>query len=384
LVFVDPLTWALSTPDLPARFLLQADVMPPRQLEAVMSAELGETWREKLGGSGFDPVPVAAASIGQVHRAVLPDGRAVAVKVQYPGVAESINSDLVNLRRLLLLGDFLPRGLYLDNIIDVAREELSAECDYVREATSQERFRGLLAGDLAITVPEVIRELSTKRVLVTSWLEGMPIDQVIEAGLPQEVRDHIARTLLRLTLKELFVWRFMQTDPNWGNFFYDPARGTVGLLDFGAAREYDRQFVDDYLRLVWAAANDDRATIESVSVKLGFLTGFEDAAMLEAHIASGLVVGEPFRCAGAFDFKASGITARVTKYGSVFAEHRLTPPPTEVYSLHRKLAGAFLICIRMGAKIHCRDLLEELWSQYAWGPPGPAGVAPLPQSGLAQ
>jgi aarF domain-containing kinase len=91
--------------------------------------------------------------------------------------------------------------------------------------------------------------------------------------------------------------------------------------------------------------------------------------MLDAHIASGLVVGEPFRTPAEFDFKASGITGRVTKYGSVFAEHRLTPPPTEVYSLHRKLAGAFLICIRMGAKIHCRDLLEEVWLNYEWGTP---------------
>jgi aarF domain-containing kinase len=198
------------------RVRTQADVMPPRQLESVMTAELGKTWRALLGGDGFEIAPVAAASIGQVHRAKLPDGRVAAVKIQYPGVADSIHSDLGNLRRLLLFGDFLPKGLYLDNIIAVAREELSAECDYEREATSQERFRVLLAGDAAITVPAVVRELSTRRVLVTEWLEGMPIDQVVAAGLPQEVRDHIARTLLRLTLKELFVWRFMQTDPNWG------------------------------------------------------------------------------------------------------------------------------------------------------------------------
>lgn len=158
-----------------------------------------------------------------------------------------------------------------------------------------------------------------------------------------------------------------QTDPNWGNFFYNPATDRIGLLDFGACRSFPKAFVDEYLRLVWAAANNDRATIETVSVKLGFLTGYESRVMLDAHVDSGLVVGEPFVSKELFDFKAAGITARVSKYGAVFAEHRLTPPPSEVYSLHRKLAGAFLICIRMGAVMRCRDMLEEVWNGHQWG-----------------
>ena len=159
-----------------------------------------------------------------------------------------------------------------------------------------------------------------------------------------------------------------QTDPNWGNFFYNPANGTIGLLDFGATRSFSKSFVDDYLRLVWAAANNDRTTIETVSVRLGFLTGYESREMLQAHVDSGLVVGEPFATAGSFDFRGAGITARVSRYSAVFAEQRITPPPPEVYSLHRKLAGAFLICIRMGAVMHCRDLLEEVYNGYKFGP----------------
>ena len=161
----------------------------------------------------------------------------------------------------------------------------------------------------------------------------------------------------------------MQTDPNWGNFLYDPDRDVIGLLDFGASRAFPKAFVDDYLRLVWAAANEDRDAIREVSVRLGFLTGLESKAMLHAHVESGLVVGEPFRMRGEpFDFLGSGITQRVGQYGEVFAHERLTPPPPEVYSLHRKLAGAFLICIRMGAKMECRDLLEELYSSYKFSP----------------
>jgi aarF domain-containing kinase len=350
------------------RVRTQADVMPRRQLERVMESELGEDWRTKLGGDGFEDAPVAAARIGQVHRATLADGRVVAVKVQYPGVAESIASDINNLRALLSIGNFLPKGLYIESVMAVAREELTAECDYLREAACQERFRANVGDDRDFEVPAVVREATTRRVLTTTWVRGMPIDQVEARGLSQGVRDAIARRLLRLTLNELFKWRFMQTDPNWGNFLYDPERDVIGLLDFGASRAFRKEFVDDYLRLVWAAANNDRATILDVSMRLGFLTGLESRAMLEAHVESGLVVGEPFRSAAPFDFRGSGITQRVSQHGETFANERLTPPPTEVYSLHRKLAGAFLICIRLGAKMHCRDLLEEVYNHHKWGP----------------
>jgi aarF domain-containing kinase len=358
------------------RVRTQADIMPRRQLEKMMAAELGPDWRTRLGGDAFEDTPVAAASIGQVHRSVLPDGRKVAIKVQYPGVAESIQSDINNLKRLLTIANFLPPGLHIDSLLAVAKEELTAECDYRQEAEKQERFRALAASDADFVVPSVVRELSTRRVLVSTWLDGMPIDQIVEQGYPQAVRNHVARKLLKLTIRELFEWRFMQTDPNWGNFFYDPATDRIGLLDFGAAREFPKAFVDDYLQLVWAAANKDSATIEKLSVKLGFLTGFESRVMTEAHVASGLVVGEPFATEEPFDFRASGMTKRVAQYGSVFAEHRLSPPPNEVYSLHRKLAGAFFICIRMGAVMRCRDILADTYANYKWGPEEGAAASP--------
>lgn len=352
------------------RVRTQADVMPKRQFDKVMTNEFGNDWREKFGGINFEDAPVAAASIGQVHRTVLPDGRMCAVKVQYPGVAESITSDINNLKTLLSIGNFLPAGLYIDSVMAVAREELAAECDYLREAAAQERFRANVGSDPDFEVAEVVRSHSTARVLTTTWVKGMPIDQVsvTERGLPQSVRDGVARKLLKLTLNELFTWRFMQTDPNWGNFLYDPEKDVIGLLDFGASRHFKKAFVDDYLRLVWAAANKDTKTITDVSIRLGFLTGLESKAMLHAHVESGLVVGEPFLTNEPFDFHGSGITQRVSQYGEVFAHERLTPPPTEVYSLHRKLAGAFLICIRMGAKMKCRDLLEEVYFNHKFGP----------------
>lgn len=109
------------------------------------------------------------------------------------------------------------------------------------------------------------------------------------------------------------------------------------------------------------------------SLQMGFLTGEENDIMLEAHKLSGFTLGEPFAVSDAYDFKDSGITGRISEHGSAFLQHRLTPPPEEVYTLHRKLAGAFNICIKLGAKIKCRDLLEEIVDSHVFedGKPHP-------------
>lgn len=401
------------------RVRTQANVMPRWQLEQRLRAELGEAWLERLGGTwrgekedeeaaraastpvaasvqdlsasggaslpaesgrvGFDEHPVAAASIGQVHRAVLADGRRVAVKVQYPGVADSIDSDLDNVSRLLMLGlgSALPKGLYLDAYVRAARAELGRECDYEHEACAQERFRtelleaaaqeeaetgqaSLLSG---IRVPAVVSECSGRGVLTTEWLDGAPIDRMFEAA-SQATRDSVARRMLRLTLWELAEARLVQSDPNWGNFFFDEEADSLGLLDFGAAIEYPAAFVDDYVRLIWAAAERDEDALVEVSCRMGFFTGHENTAMVRAHVNSGLVIGEPFASHDAYDFRAARITARVAEHTAVFTKQRLTPPPQEVYSLHRKLVGAFLMCIRMGARFPGRDLLERTVSRH--------------------
>ncbi|RLN76857.1 hypothetical protein BBJ28_00001617 [Nothophytophthora sp. Chile5] len=340
-----------------------AHVMPKDQLHKQLESELGKDWRSNF--QEFDDVPIAAASIGQVHRATLLNGDRVAIKIQYPGVAESISSDLLNLKRLVTYTNILPRGLYIDEIIRVGKEELTAECDYVQEADNQELFTQLIEQSGmadAYVVPRVYRELSTARILTTQLISGVAVDKAV--NLSQDVRNGIARRILQLTIRELFDWRFMQTDPNWSNFMYNASTDTIGLVDFGAAREYPKEFVDDYFNVVWAAANNDEKTLMDASLKLHFLTGDESPAMMRAHMAAGMVVGEPFRSNEPFDFYASKLTTRLGKHTEVFMHGRLTPPPQEVYSLHRKLAGAFLICIKLRAVVPCRDVLEEVQRTY--------------------
>jgi aarF domain-containing kinase len=210
-----------------------ANHMPEHQLRKVLSREWGAHWEESF--QSFDMIPIAAASIGQVHKAVLLDGTAVAVKVQYPGVSQSILSDLDNLKALILLGNFLPKGLYLDNTIRVAQQELTLECDYMREADAMDRFREWIALDSFLHVPKVYREYSTKSILVTEFVQGVSLGKLM--NLPQEKRNEVRQDdgfitkigtqLFLLCMKELFKYRFMQTDPNWTNFLYDPENDKV-------------------------------------------------------------------------------------------------------------------------------------------------------------
>ncbi|XP_050363525.1 protein ABC transporter 1, mitochondrial [Argentina anserina] len=352
-----------------------ADVMPRSQLNQVLDAELGPGWSSKL--TSFDYEPLASASIGQVHRAVTKDGMDVAIKIQYPGVADSISSDLENVKLLLDYTNLIPKGLYLERAMKVAKEELSRECNYELEAESQNRFRDLLSDAQGFYVPLVVDELSSKRVLTTELISGIPIDKV--ALLDQETRNYVGRKLLELTLRELFVFRFMQTDPNWSNFLYDKPTNTINLIDFGAARDYPKNFVDDYLRMVVACANSDRDTVLEMSKRLGFLAGSESEVMLEAHVQAGFVVGLPFAKPGGYDFRASNITQSISNLGATMLQHRLTPPPDEAYSLHRKLAGAFLACIKLGAVVPCRELLLEVYEHHQFGDEGSETVS----SGLA-
>ncbi|GBG28548.1 Atypical kinase COQ8A, mitochondrial [Hondaea fermentalgiana] len=340
-----------------------ADIMPSAQLDKVLRDELGADWRDNF--VKFNNRPFAAASLGQVHQALLKTESGpvpVAVKVQFPGVADSIDSDLNNLKRLADVTGIFPRGLFIDRIVEVMKEELREECDYLAEAEHQMKFRDLLKDDSdAFFVPRAFKQTTTSRVLTTELARGVPIDKVVDT-LSQEKRNRIGRLLLRLSLKELFEFRYMQTDPNFSNYMYDDKTGRVVLLDFGATRAYGREFVDDYMELVWAASNSDRAAILDYSVRLGFLTGDESQAMKNAHIHTGLEIGRPFQHDEPFDFRGSRMVNQMSKHGGTFMNERLTPPPKEVYSLHRKLSGAYMTCIKLGAIFPCRDLLVKTYN----------------------
>ncbi|XP_010983511.2 atypical kinase COQ8B, mitochondrial isoform X1 [Camelus dromedarius] len=337
-----------------------ADFMPRWQMLRVLEEELGRDWQAKM--ASLEEVPFAAASIGQVHQGVLRDGTEVAVKIQYPGVAQSIQSDVQNLLAVLKMSMALPEGLFAEQSLQALQREMAWECDYRREAACAQNFRQLLAGDPFFRVPAVIQELCTTRVLGMELAGGVPLDQC--QGLSQEVRNQICFQLLRLCLRELFEFRFMQTDPNWANFLYDASSHQVTLLDFGASREFGTEFTDHYIEVVMAAANGDRDQVLQKSRDLKFLTGFETKAFSDAHVEAVMILGEPFATQGPYDFGAGDNARRVQGLIPVLLQHRLRPPPEETYALHRKLAGAFLACARLRAHIACRDLFQDTYHRY--------------------
>nr|CCC94070.1 unnamed protein product [Trypanosoma congolense IL3000] len=269
---------------------------------------------------------------------------------------------------MLMTLNILPPGMFVGNILQELQQELETECSYTQEAQKQVRYAALLQRDKVLrevfVVPKVYESLSTDHILVTQMLPGVSIDKVISLQGAQHVRDYIARSLLRLTLVELFQWRFMQTDPNFSNFLFCPDTNKIGLIDFGAARDYSEEFVKDYLEVVAAAARGDRLTIIEKSISLGFLTGNEMKEMLDAHTESVLLLGKPFRYKDKpYDFSLENLPALIRAYVPTIVKLRLCPPPTPVYSLHRRLSGAILLSTKLKATIPSGEIFWSIYNE---------------------
>ncbi|GAB0089732.1 aarF domain-containing protein kinase 4 [Sergentomyia squamirostris] len=340
-----------------------ADYMPDWQVERVLYKELGSDWERKL--REFDRKPFAAASIGQVHRGVLHDGTEVAVKIQYPGVAASIKSDIDNLVGLLKVWDVFPAGIFIDNIVKVAKRELVWEVDYLREADYTEKYAEMMANFPEYRVPKVIRDLTTTSILTTELVPGLPLDQCFQ--LDESHKTIIGQGVMNLCMQELFVMRCMQTDPNWSNFLYDPESRRIMLIDFGSSRFYSKEFMDNYLKVTIAASKRDKETVLKISREMGFLTGYESKAMENAHVEAVMILGEIFSRSGEFDFGSQDTTKRIVDLVPTMVAHRLCPPPDEIYSIHRKLSGVFLLCSRLKVKFDCSPMFHEIVKNYKFG-----------------
>ncbi|KAH7642962.1 abc1-like protein 2 [Dermatophagoides farinae] len=346
-----------------------ADYMPKSQLEAMVRHELGDNWQSLF--SKFDMKPFAAASIGQVHQAQLDDddGSLVAVKVQYPGVAESIESDIKNVLTIIKYANIFPEGLFIDHIMNYAKVELAWEVDYCREAQCQIRYGDLIREhsypEENLRVPRVYESLSTRKVLTTELISGIPIDKLDDFNETSDpaVKNSVMERILRLFFRELFVFNYMQTDPNWSNFFYDYTTDTLSLIDFGNCRPFSEQFVMKYREIIEAAIENDRQTILDKSLEIGFLTGYETEMFKNAHADSVLIIGEALRISDRFDFSRQSVIKRINNQLPILLKHRLKPPPEEIYSLHRKLSGLFLLCCKLKVQVNCRAIYDDVVDQ---------------------
>jgi predicted unusual protein kinase regulating ubiquinone biosynthesis (AarF/ABC1/UbiB family) len=349
----------------------RAHHMPPAQLQGVLARDWGKDWRKRF--AWFDATPVAAASIGQVHRAATPDGRILAIKVQYPGVRDSIDADVDNVATLLRVSGVLPKALDIAPLLAEAKRQLHEEADYRREGAQLARFGALLADDPAYIVPALDPEFSGDDVLAMSFVEGVAIETLADAD--QAVRDTAMRALIALVLRELFGFGLMQTDPNFANYRYQPATGRLVLLDFGATRAITPATADGYRRLLAAGLGGSRYGVRTAAIEAGFLGEAAVAAhrpQVDAMI--GVILGELNR-PGPFDFGDRAFVGGLREQGMTMAAGRDTwhVPPVETLFVQRKISGTALLAARLKARIDVRSMIAAALAGI-----DQAGVTPLP------
>lgn len=340
--------------DLLARLRDQAYAMPATQLAEVLEREYGNGWHRRFKQFSF--APIAAASIGQVHRAETHEGEVLALKVQYPGVRASIDSDVANLALLLRVPGLTPPGVEVDGLLDQLRAQLHAETDYAAEARAATAYRELLGQvpDLPdLFVPRVHAEHSTAHILAMAFAPGQPVGSLLQPGVPQAQRDRVAASLCRLAVKEFFGMRLVQTDPNFGNYLFAPATGRIGLLDFGAAQAVSEARVEQVRELGRALRQANRQRALDAALALGLVHASDTSAQQAGVVQLLLAVGEPLRATGLYDFGASRLVKEVFEQGQAqfFESGYGQPPPADVLLLQRKFVGTFLLCAKLGARV---------------------------------
>lgn len=340
-----------------SRLRESAHFMPPAQLEKVLAAEWGVGWRAQF--SSFGAQPIAAASIGQVHRAVLPDGRVLAIKVQYPGIARSIDADVDNVATLLRVSGLLPPALDIAPLLTEAKRQLHEESDYVREAAMMVRYSELLADDGRFVVPRPYAPLSGATVLAMDYIEARPIDTL--ASAPQAVRDNAMEALLGLVLRELFGFGFMQTDPNFANFRWRPDDERLVLLDFGAARPVPPATSQAYRRLMATGLSEDKNALRAALIEVGFVSEQQITRHHQAFDRAIDILIDHLGKPGLFDFADRSFVERVRAEAETIATDHSSwhIPPIDTLFVQRKVSGTALLAIRMKARLPLRDMVAQ-------------------------
>ena len=339
---------------------LQADVPPmaPSLAESVIRAELGAD-PERLF-LDWSAEPVAAASIGQVHRAVMPDGRVVAVKVQYPGVDRAIKSDLDNAEMLYgLFASFALKSLDVKSLVDELRARMADELDYRLEAAHQAEFARVYEGHPFVRVPAVVPERSAQRVLTSEWVDGQRWDDFL-AGSDPAARQRAAEVLMRFAQGSIHRHGVFNGDPHPGNYRFH-ADGSVTFLDFGLVKRWSPGEFDRLTPVLDAVLEGDAATAVAAAVAAGFLSadhGFDPEFVFEYMKGP----YEPFltsRFTYTRQWTAQALQTVIDlqgRYGDLIKKLNM---PTSYVILDRVVWGVSALLGRLEATNNWRGLLSE-------------------------
>jgi predicted unusual protein kinase regulating ubiquinone biosynthesis (AarF/ABC1/UbiB family) len=335
---------------------MRSDLLPPEALEVLTTVQSSvppmsyEVIRKQITGElgappeqlfeRFEPDAFAAASLGQVHRAVLPGGEDVVVKIQYPGVEDTVVQDLRNVRALLqtlsrLGRDVMRQKIDASELYAELEERLREELDYVKEAANLREFGRRFADDPEVVIPKPFPAFSSRRVLTMSALEGYPLQDILAPGVDQELKDWVAIKYFRVLWRQVFEFGILHTDPHPGNYLVTH-HPRLCMLDLGSVRVFPEPIRAAYLELGRAVLDDDEAAMGDVFLRLGFLDRGDDPAPLVAIMR---LVFEPVRHDEPFDPREYRSMDRAMEAASIGFEHRIFKTPGHRVFLVRALIG---------------------------------------------
>ncbi|MCH7378691.1 MULTISPECIES: AarF/ABC1/UbiB kinase family protein [Acinetobacter] len=344
-----------------------------------IKTHLQEQLGSKLNDLTIDHEPIGTASLAQVHRATRKsDGLELVLKIQYPGVAEAIDSDMNLFKNMLKLTRMVPQTREFDQWFDEVREMMHREVDYGIEAATTRRFAERLKDDPRYVVPEIIEEFCAEKVLCMTFERGVPVNSPVMLSLPQERRNQLGEASLEIAVRELFEWGEMQTDPNFGNYLVrlgngDDVKDKIVLLDFGAIRQFDNNLLTVARNLIHAGYDHDK----NAMVKA--MTGYEFFDAMPENVKPGmadvfLIATEAFSCPSnnpdmpigimddqdRYDWKKSQLHNRVMQQaGQSMASRYFSVPPKEFMFISRKFIGAYTFMIVIDAKTNVRKMIPQ-------------------------
>ena len=350
----------ILSPDLAAIFAqLQSSgySMTPSQLKKVLNHNWGDDWLKHF--KYFDVRPFAAASIGQVHKATLKSGEVVAIKVQFPGVKQSIDSDLATLKFIMKTSGMLPENFPLEHYLSQCGDLLKRETNYELEAENINLFSGFLNGSKVIHVPKVYNKLSTDQTLTMSFLEGRELSNIME--FDQSARDEISLNLIELLFNEIFNFKTVQTDPNLANFLLTRSGKSICILDFGACCRVSEDTHRLYKELLSVALSLDLNCIKSFLQEKNFIpqeTSMAGTKFLENIIS--VTINELSKDE-TFDFQKSKVFQLIVQE-NLNLYFDLIPSSvlgSDFIFIQRKIFGLILFFRSIGTKLPLLKILKH-------------------------